>query len=497
MQARLAPKATTVGVNGDFFKLATGASSGMYLRDGVLSSPPALNRSALALGADGSLTVDIFRLAGSWQAGSFPAHPLQKLNRRVETASGIALFTPRYGGPTPKAIGSVEVVLGGFPAAALDAPLTGTVTAVVRGGRTLIPPGGAVLQARGDTRARLLAEAPVGAAVTVRLRLPGLPEGTRDAIGGGPVLVRDGKPVRDADEAFTLDQITRRHPRTAVGQAADGGLLFVVADGRSSSSFGLTYWALARTLRDLGAVNAVGFDGGGSSTLAFDGKVLNVPSDGRPRPVANGLFLHYYGIYAPAVGGSVLSPNGDGVGESKTLVAKIVRRSEIHLRLRRPDGSVAWSRDDVVGRSRVSRVVSGRTMPEGVWRWEVKATDVASGQASAMTRTFRVNRTLGHLRLSRRVLQVVPGTGGRLGVKVKLANRARVGVSVLGADGRPRRTLFSGQLSPGQKSWRWNGRTNGGRVVGPGIFTVRVTATNSLGKVALRKTVTVRRAPGG
>lgn len=496
MQRKLSARATTVGVNGDFFKLATGASSGMYLRDGVLSSPPALNRSALAVDRDGSLSVDIFRLAGSWRAGSAPAHPLQKLNRRVETASGIALFTPRYGGPTPKAIGAVEVVLSGVRAARLDTPLTGTVTALVRGGRTPIPASGAVLQARGTTRARLLAEAPLGTTVTVRLRLPDLPAGVSDAIGGGPVLVRDGKPIRSAGEAFTLDQIARRHPRTAAGQTADGGLLFVAADGRSTASYGLTYWALARTMADLGAVTAIGFDGGGSSTLAFDGKVLNVPSDGRPRAVANGLFLHYYGIYAPPAGG-VVSPNGDGVGESKTLVARIPRRSQIHLRLRRPDGSVAWRRDDVVGRSRISRVVSGRTIPEGIWRWEVEATDVAGGQPSAMTRTFRVNRTIGHLRLSRRLLRVTPKRGGRLGVKVRVANRARVGVAVLSSGGRPLRTLFSGQLGPGWKSWRWNGRTRGGRVVGTGAFTIRVTARNSLGTVALRRTVRVRRVSVG
>ena len=57
-----------------------------------------------------------------------------------------------------------------------------------------------MLQARGLTRAKLLAEATVGAAVTVRLQLANFPEGALDAIGGGPVLVQDGQPVRHADE---------------------------------------------------------------------------------------------------------------------------------------------------------------------------------------------------------------------------------------------------------------------------------------------------------
>ena len=388
------------------------------------------------------------------------------------------------------------MVLGGFPPATLDSPLTGTVVAVRRGGRTPIPAGGVVLQARGNARDTLLAEAPVGSTVTVRLRLADFPDGAPDGIGGGPVLVRNGVPVRQADELFSLDQIAGRHPRTAVGQLADGGFLFVVADGRSSWSYGLTQWTMARAMADLGAVTAMGLDGGGSSTIAFEGSVFNTPSDGRPRTVANGLFLFYYGVYAPALGQSVLSTNGDGVDDSKALSAKVVRPSDLSLRLLRPDGSVAWSRAEVVQPGWARRVVAGRTMPEGVWRWVAEATEIGSGQTSRMERTFRVNRTLGHLRLSRRVLRVRPAAGGRLGVSVQLTRRSRLVVAVLGGDGRLRRTLFRGELEPGAKSWRWNGRAVGGRVVGTGAYTVRVSARErSRGRLASHRGPACSRIP--
>jgi hypothetical protein len=495
MQARIVQRATTVGVNGDFFKLRTGESAGLFLRDGVLSSPPALKRSAFVLGLDGRAVVDIFRLVGSWRAGTFPAHPLQKVNRRIAAAPGISLFTPAWGGLTPRTRGAVEVVLKGFPAATLGGDLTGTVAAVTRGGRTAIPRGGAVLQARGNARTTLLAEAPVGERVTVRLRLADFPEGALDAIGGGPVLVRDGAAIRLAGEAFTLDQIARRHPRTAVGQLADGGFLFVVADGRSSRSAGLTTWAMARTMADLGAVAAINFDGGGSSTISFDGVVLNAPSDGSPRPVANGLFVFYYGIYAPVLGGGVLSPNGDGVGESKVLSARVVRRAAVRVRLLRPDGTEAWAREGVVDPGRISRTVSSPTMPEGLWRWVAEARDEASGETSLMQRSFRVNRTLGHLRLSRAPVRVRPPTAGRLGISVRLTRPARLDVAVLGGDGKVRRTVFAGELAPGTKRWRWNGRTNSGRVIPPGTYAVRISARNELGTVSLQRPVRVLLAP--
>jgi len=331
--------------------------------------------------------------------------------------------------------------------------------------------------------------------MTVRLRIADFPQGALDAIGGGPVLVRDGLPVRQTDEYFTLDQVARRHPRNAVGPLANGGFLFVVADGRSPVSAGLTTWAMARTMADLGAVAAMGLDGGGSSTISFDGSVLNTPSDGHPRSVANGIFLFYYGIYAPALGKAVLSPNGDGVGESKVLSAKVVRRAAVRLRLLRPDGSEAWSRDEVVGPGWISRRVSDPAMPDGLWRWVAEATEEATGETSRMTRTFRVNRTLGHLRLSRAPLRVRPRAGGRLGISFRLANRARLDVAVLGLDGRPRRTLFKGELDPGTKRWRWNGRTDSGRVIPLGTYAVRVSARNEFGTVSLRAPVRVLLAP--
>ena len=57
-------------MNGDFFSIATGRPSGMFLRNGVLSSPPTIDRSALGIAFDGRLLVDRWRFAGSWKPGS-------------------------------------------------------------------------------------------------------------------------------------------------------------------------------------------------------------------------------------------------------------------------------------------------------------------------------------------------------------------------------------------------------------------------------------------
>ena len=80
---------------------------------------------------------------------------------------------------------------------------------------------------------------------------------------------------------------------------------------------------------------------------------------------------------------------------------------------------------------------------------------------------------------------------------MNLTRRARLYVVVLGADGRIRRVLFSGESGPARHRWRWNGRTGSGAVVRTGIFAIRVTARNALGAVVLRRSVRVLRTTRG
>jgi Phosphodiester glycosidase len=493
MQQSFSRQATTVGINGDLFNPASGSPTGVFLRNGVLSTPPAIQRSGLAIAFDGRLLVNRFRFVGSWTPGANPAHPLWTINRRV-SPPGVGLYTRNYGGRTPWVPGSVEVVLSGFPAAHLNGNLTGTVTAVRRHGNTAIPRTGAVLKARGIWRGRLLAEAPPGTQVTVRLGLVGVPSDAADAIGGGPLLVRNGNAVRQPDEYFSLAHLVQRHPRTAIGQLANGRLIFVVADGRSSISSGLTMWDLARTMQRLGAVTAMSVDGGGSSTLAFDGRVLNRPSDGAPRAVADGLFLFYHGIYAPKASRKLITPNGDAVSERTTLSAKVVRSSVLDLKLVRPNGTVAWRYRRGSAPGTIRKVVGFPGMPDGVWRWVVQATENASGRVSTMTRSFKVNRTLGHLSLSRERLRVVPRGTSRVFISVQLVRQARVGVVVLTPGGQVRRVLFQGDKGRGKHVWSWDGRRTAGVLVSGGTYVIRVRATNAFGTVTLRDTIRVIRA---
>ena len=71
------------------------------------------------------------------------------------------------------------------------------------------------------------------------------------------------------------------NPRTAIGIKADGTYLFVVSDGRTDESEGLSLAELAEFMQSLGAETAYNLDGGGSSTMVFNGEVVNTPTGGK------------------------------------------------------------------------------------------------------------------------------------------------------------------------------------------------------------------------
>jgi Phosphodiester glycosidase len=147
--------------------------------------------------------------------------------------------------------------------------------------------GGIVLSAppATDEATQLLAMTP-GTPVRFRWSL-GWP-GVYDAIGGIPILVRDGEiVVRPCSEVRCV-----RHPATGIGYTAAGEVLLVVVDGRNTNwSIGANIPEFAAIMRDLGAVHALNFDGGGSSTMIVEDEVVNRPSDGQLRHLSNAVLV--------------------------------------------------------------------------------------------------------------------------------------------------------------------------------------------------------------
>lgn len=122
-------------------------------------------------------------------------------------------------------------------------------------------------------------------------------EGVTQTFSFGPALVENSEAIEDfgdvsIDKNFGNRSIEDSNPRTGVGIISENHYVFVVVDGRSDESKGLTLGEFAQVFEDLGATEAYNLDGGGSSTMYFMGDVVNNPrGTGEERGVSDIIYI--------------------------------------------------------------------------------------------------------------------------------------------------------------------------------------------------------------
>lgn len=139
-----------------------------------------------------------------------------------------------------------------------------------------------------DGNFRIITEGETSADTLVR-------EGAWQVLTFGPALINDGQvTVSSSDE---VGRAMTSNPRTAIGQISEGHYLLVVSDGRTKESTGLSLRQLAELMQSLGAQIAYNLDGGGSSTMVFQGRVVNNPTTNgrsiRERSVSDIVYIGY------------------------------------------------------------------------------------------------------------------------------------------------------------------------------------------------------------
>lgn len=279
----LAPDEAIAGVNGDFFDIGvTGAPLGLgqdrqrglvHARDDGWNSAFFLNRWG---------NPDIGALPMTARVRHHPELTISNVNSPFVKPDGIGVYTRSWG-----TTAGYRHTAGQRRQVRVVYVRDGRVVA----SRTKLPQGkaidGLLLIGRGEG-AQQLRSLEIGAPIRILRRLEGDP---RVAISGNRILVQDGLMQKLDDQEL--------HPRTAVGVDSDTGeVLLLVIDGRQKFSRGATMAELARLMVDLGADEALNLDGGGSSTMVAEKpttnngrqiRVVNSPSDGHPRAVANAL----------------------------------------------------------------------------------------------------------------------------------------------------------------------------------------------------------------
>lgn len=267
-------------VNGAYFA-SNGRPLGVLMIDGELITEPYANRTAVGLWPGGAVIDNVGFLGEVWHEGHLLAN-VSGINR-PRLQDELIVYTEAYGTKTNTNAYGYEVVV-----------VDGAVVQLQPQGNSTIPSGGFVLSGHGAQR-DILSQLKVGDLVEVILTLH--PDwtawGIDQIIGGGPRLVRSGVlDITGEAELFKDDILKGRAPRTAIGITADNKLLLVTVNGRQPHvSVGMTLEELGNLLIELGALEAMNLDGGGSTTMVIRNLVLNLPSDGKERAVSNAIVV--------------------------------------------------------------------------------------------------------------------------------------------------------------------------------------------------------------
>ncbi|MCD8390483.1 MAG: S-layer homology domain-containing protein, partial [Firmicutes bacterium] len=291
---------TIGGINADYFSFQTGIPMGNVIIDGEIVSAVNEGQEAVAFKSDGSAFIDWLEIVTTLSNGETSVG-VECINKWYQAGFGsIFMFTDDFGASTHTSSNCYFVVCTPVSGKlAIDDALFMTVDDVsVYNGNLAIPEGKIVLALETDGIDECVA--------FVSSLNPG------DTLSVGNCVVNNSRSDwAEADQAIssTGGRILRggencavsdyqAAPRTAVGVKEDGSSVFYTIDGRQSGySYGAQIGTVAERLKELGCIDAINLDGGGSTTIGavFPGSeeflIMNSPSDGYQRSVANFLFI--------------------------------------------------------------------------------------------------------------------------------------------------------------------------------------------------------------
>ncbi len=267
-------------INAGFFRLDksifAGDAAGVLMIDGKLLSESFNNRIALGVVNGKRKTEVLFSHLNSnnyFVRGTDETFTISGINRERKE-NEIVLFTPEFNRTTLTNNDGFELVIKGRIVEEIN----------LNKGNSPIPPNGFVLSVSNSKFQKLSEKRNIirliTKVVTTELKKQNFFSKPEDIIGGAPQLIKNGKiEITWEQEKSSKSFVETRHPRTAVAKLKDGKFLMVTVDGRQKESVGMNLNELAALLIELGATEAMNLDGGGSTTMFLNGKIVNAPSD--------------------------------------------------------------------------------------------------------------------------------------------------------------------------------------------------------------------------
>lgn len=263
-----------VAINGTFFKPQTGVPLGTLMIDKKMYTGPIYNRVAMGF-FDNGYDMARIQLNATLKARRTEIK-VDNINQPRTLSTHIIVYTPEWGkiAPTSPKYGEQIAVSNGKVIETSTSQL-----AIPQDGYVVVGPAQKLNQIADEKE--------------VKLDVATIPnwDNVNHIISGGPYLVKNSQVYVDISEQ-KLGAIGGRNPRTAIGYTADNNFIIVTVDGREKASIGMTLYELANFMKSIGCYNAMNLDGGGSTVLYVNGKVVNHPQVQGGIALSNALTLN-------------------------------------------------------------------------------------------------------------------------------------------------------------------------------------------------------------
>lgn len=262
-----------VALNGTYFKPQTGVPLGTLMINQKMYTGPIYDRVAMGIFDD---SFDIARIQlDATVKGSGKTIKVNNINQPRMLSTHVLVYTPEWGKYSPAA------PKYGVGLQVIDNKITKASANAIE-----IPENGYVISGPKSILYNLLDKKDVDLSIKTNPDL----DGVKHIISGGPYLVKNGEVFVDMT-AQKLQAIGGRNPRSAIGYTKDNNFIFVAVDGREGSSIGMTLMELANFMQSIGCVGAINLDGGGSTVMYVNGRVVNKPQQTGGIPLSNAIIL--------------------------------------------------------------------------------------------------------------------------------------------------------------------------------------------------------------
>jgi exopolysaccharide biosynthesis protein len=262
------------GINASFFKQSTGTPLGTLVINEELMAGPIFDRVTLGIG-NNEFKMARISMQGTLNTPFGTEIKIDNVNQPRMLASYILIYSSKWGKIAP------------------PSPQYGIQVAINNGRVTEISKNRLNIQENGFVIVgpeKLLGKLNINDQVKIKFTTNPDWTGIKHAISGGPYLVKDGQIFIDTkDQKFGT--IGGRNPRTAVGYTKDNKFIMITIDGRQQGSIGATFYELAQIMQKLGCVNAMNLDGGSSTQMVVQNKIVNHPLNKGGSYVASGLIV--------------------------------------------------------------------------------------------------------------------------------------------------------------------------------------------------------------